>query len=55
VFPGMRAGGRMGGERVTVKNLQVVKVDAEQNLIYVRGAVPGPKSGYLQIRRAKRG
>jgi large subunit ribosomal protein L3 len=55
VFPGMRAGGRMGGERVTMKNLQVVKVDPEQNLIYVRGAVPGPKSGYLQIRRAKRG
>jgi len=54
VFPGMRAGGRMGGERVTVKNLQVVKVDAENNLIYVRGAVPGPKSGYLTIRRAKR-
>jgi large subunit ribosomal protein L3 len=54
VFPGMRAGGRMGGERVTAKNLQVVKVDSEKNLIYVRGAVPGPKSGYLQIRRAKR-
>lgn len=55
VFPGMRGTGRMGGERVTTKNLQVVKVDAEQNLIYVRGAVPGPKCGYLQIRRAKRG
>jgi large subunit ribosomal protein L3 len=55
VFAGMRSGGRMGGERVTVKNLQIVKVDAEQNLIYVRGAVPGPKSGYLTIRRAKRG
>jgi large subunit ribosomal protein L3 len=55
VFAGMRAGGRMGGERVTVKNLQIVKVDAEQNLIYIRGAVPGPKSGYLTIRRAKRG
>ena len=55
VVAGMRGTGRMGGERVTVKNLQVVKVDAEQNLIYVRGAVPGPKSGYLQIRRAKRG
>ena len=54
VFPGMRAAGRMGGERVTVKNLQVVKVDAENNLIYVRGAVPGPKSGYLTICRAKR-
>lgn len=55
VLPGMRGTGRMGGDRITVKNLQVIKVDAEQNLIYVRGAVPGPKSGYLQIRRAKRG
>ncbi len=55
VFPGMRGTGRMGGERVTVKNLQIVKIDAEQNLIYVRGAVPGPKTGYLAIRRAKRG
>jgi len=54
VFKGMRAGGRMGGERVTTKNLQVVKIDPEQNLLYIRGAVPGPKSGYLQIRRAKR-
>ncbi len=55
VFPGMRAGGRMGGERVTAKNLQVIKVDAEQNLIYLRGAVPGPKRGYLAIKHAKRG
>jgi large subunit ribosomal protein L3 len=55
VVKGMRSGGRMGGERVTTKNLQIVKVDAERNLIYVRGAVPGPKSGYLAIRRAKRG
>jgi large subunit ribosomal protein L3 len=55
VYPGMRAGGRMGGERVTVKNLQVVKVDVEQNLIYVRGAVPGARNGYLAITRAKRG
>jgi large subunit ribosomal protein L3 len=55
VFKGMRMTGRMGGERVTTKNLQIVKVDAEQNLIYVRGAVPGPSSGYLAIRRAKRG
>ena len=55
VFAGMRMGGRMGGEQVTTKNLQIVKVDAEQNLIYVRGAVPGPKSGYVTIRRAKRG
>jgi large subunit ribosomal protein L3 len=55
VFKGMRGTGRMGGKRITTKNLQIVKVDAEQNLIYVRGAVPGPKSGYVAIRRAKRG
>jgi large subunit ribosomal protein L3 len=55
VLKGMRMAGRMGGERVTTKNLQIVKIDAEQNLIYVRGAVPGPKSGYVAIRRAKRG
>jgi large subunit ribosomal protein L3 len=55
VLKGMRMAGRMGGERVTTKNLLIVKVDAEQNLIYVRGAVPGPKTGYVAIRRAKRG
>jgi large subunit ribosomal protein L3 len=55
VLKGMRMAGRMGGDRVTTKNLLIVKVDVEQNLIYVRGAVPGPRSGYLAIRRAKRG
>jgi large subunit ribosomal protein L3 len=55
VFPGMRGTGRMGGKRITVKNLQIVKIDAERNLIYLRGAVPGCKTGYLAIRRAKRG
>ncbi len=55
VYPGMRGPGRMGGERVTVKNLLVVKIDAEQNLIYLRGAVPGPRHAYVAIKRAKRG
>jgi len=55
VFPGMRATGRMGGKRVTVKNLKVVKVDSEQDLLYVRGAVPGANNGYVTICRAKRG
>ncbi len=55
VFPGMRAPGRMGGDRITTKNLLIVKVDAEKNLIYVRGAVPGAINCYVQIRRAKRG
>jgi large subunit ribosomal protein L3 len=55
VYPGMRSSGRMGGERITVKNLKVVRVDEEKNLIYVRGAVPGGSRGYVAIRRAKRG
>jgi large subunit ribosomal protein L3 len=45
----------MGGERVTVKNLKVVKVDEENNLLYLRGAVPGGKDNFLTLRRAKRG
>ncbi len=55
VFPGLRLPGRMGGERVTAKNLVVVKVDEENNLLYLKGAVPGAKQGYLAIRPAKRG
>ena len=55
VFPGMRAAGRMGGDRITTKNLLIVKIDAEKNLIYVRGAVPGATNSYVAIRRAKRG
>jgi len=55
VYPGMKAGGRMGGARVTVKNLLVVKVDEEKNLIYLRGAVPGARNGYVALKRAKRG
>lgn len=55
VFPGVRLPGRMGGKRVTVKNLQVVKVDEERNLLYLRGSVPGPANSYVSIRRAKRG
>jgi large subunit ribosomal protein L3 len=43
----------MGHERVTVKNLRVVKVDADENLLLVRGAVPGPAGCYLLIRKAK--
>lgn len=51
VFKGMRAAGHMGQEKVTVKNLQVVKVDVERNLLIVRGAVPGANGGYLVIRK----
>jgi large subunit ribosomal protein L3 len=52
VIKGMRAPGRMGGDRVTVRNLKVVQVDAENNLLVVRGAVPGAPGGYLMIRKA---
>jgi large subunit ribosomal protein L3 len=52
VIKGMRAPGRMGGDRVTVRNLKVVQVDAENNLLVVRGAVPGAPGGYVIIRKA---
>jgi len=55
VFPGIKLPGQMGGKRITSKNLQIVKVDEEQNLIYLRGSVPGPRNGFLSIRAAKRG
>jgi large subunit ribosomal protein L3 len=52
VVKGMRAAGRMGGDRVTVRNLKVAKVDAENNLLILRGAVPGAPDGYVLIRKA---
>jgi len=55
VFPGVKLPGRMGGKPVTVKNLRIEKVDEEKNLIYLRGSVPGPRNGYISIRRAKKG
>ncbi len=55
VYPGMRAAGRMGGARITTKNLKVVAVDAEKNLLLVRGAVPGATGSYVAVKRAKKG
>jgi large subunit ribosomal protein L3 len=52
VVKGMRAAGRMGGDRVTVRNLKVVQVDAENNLLVIRGAVPGAPGGYVVVRKA---
>ena len=49
VFKGMKAAGHLGAERVTVQNLTVAKVDAENNLIAIRGAVPGPNGGLILI------
>lgn len=55
VFPGVKLPGQMGGKKVTVKNLQIVKVDDEENLIYLKGAVPGARNSYVALREAKRG
>jgi len=52
VFKGMKMAGRMGGERTTVLNLDVVKVDAERGLIMLRGAVPGAKGAVVLVREA---
>jgi large subunit ribosomal protein L3 len=54
VFKGSRGPRHMGNERVTVQNLKVVFVDAERNLLGVRGAVPGPKGGLLMIKGARK-
>src|SRR5262245_53799951 len=54
VLPGMRMGGHMGNEQVTVRNLEIVEVDVEENVLAVKGAVPGPNGAYVLVRRAKR-
>lgn len=51
VFKGMRMGGRDGGGRVTIKNLKVLKLFPERNLILVKGAVPGPKGGTVILHK----
>lgn len=52
VLKGMRAAGHMGAEQVTVRNLRIVSVDADDNILAVQGAVPGPNGGYVMIRSA---
>jgi large subunit ribosomal protein L3 len=52
VIKGMRGAGRMGGDRVTVRNLKVVQIDAENNLLVVHGAIPGAPGGYVVVRKA---
>ncbi|MCT1866950.1 50S ribosomal protein L3 [Dermabacter sp. p3-SID358] len=55
VFKGMRMAGRMGGNRNSVQNLTVQAVDAEKNLVLIKGAVPGPKGGIVLVRSAVKG
>jgi len=54
VFKGMRMSGHMGTDRVTVRNLRILGVDKEENLLVIEGAVPGAKDGYVLILKAKR-
>ena len=49
VYKGMKAAGHLGVERVTVQNQEVVKIDAENNLIAIRGAIPGPRGGIVLV------
>ncbi len=53
VWPGQHFPGHMGNESKTSRNLRVVKIDTDENLLLVRGAVPGPAGGYIVIRKAK--
>ncbi len=54
VFAGMRMAGHMGNARVTVRNLRVLGIDKDENLLVVEGAVPGPNGGYVLITKAKK-
>ena len=55
VFKGQRMAGHIGHERVTVQNLEVVRIDPERNLVLVKGSVPGPNEGLLLVRKAIKG
>lgn len=54
VFKGMRMSGHMGTDRVTMRNLRVLGIDKEENLLVVEGSVPGPNGGYVLIHKAKK-
>jgi large subunit ribosomal protein L3 len=54
VFKGMRMSGHMGNQQVTVRNLRVLGVDKDENLLVVEGSVPGPQGGYIVITKAKK-
>ena len=49
MIKGKKLPGRMGNERTTIRNLQIVRVDGERNLLFVKGGVPGARDGYLLI------
>jgi len=53
VFPGMKMAGRSGNSQVTVRNLEIVDIDTEDNLILVKGAIPGPNGSYVLVQRTR--
>ncbi|OGF61681.1 MAG: 50S ribosomal protein L3 [Candidatus Fischerbacteria bacterium RBG_13_37_8] len=55
VYKGQRMGGRMGGERVTMKNIKIISIDKENNLVVVKGSVPGHNGSYLILYKKMRG
>jgi large subunit ribosomal protein L3 len=52
-WPGTRMAGHMGAQRRTVRNLDIVKIDKDRNLLLIRGAIPGYNGGYVVVRKAK--
>jgi large subunit ribosomal protein L3 len=54
VFPGLKMAGQYGAKRVTIKHLQIVGIDKESGLLYLRGAVPGPRRGIVLLRKTKK-
>jgi large subunit ribosomal protein L3 len=52
VYPGTRSSGRLGGRQATTKNLTIVRVDVENNLLYISGPVPGARNGLVKIVRS---
>jgi large subunit ribosomal protein L3 len=54
VFKGKRMAGRYGNERTTNRNLKLVRIDAENNLLLIRGAVPGPNGGYVFVKQSNK-
>ena len=55
VFKGKRMAGHFGAKRKTTKNLEILAVDTDRNLLFIKGAVPGPNGGYVQVRTARTG
>ena len=53
IFPGMKMAGRMGNDRVSVKNLQVLSIDEENNLIFVKGSIPGANNNIVFLTKNK--